>query len=100
MIIGGDTSILMITNSIERISRTIHIGVEAPGETSIGGGIEKPVSCMTKSTNPLKGTLDGGMVFQTIKTCLLITWTFLLHGFDITKISQVFGDETELHPIG
>lgn len=100
MIIGGDIFILMTTFSEERISQITHIGAEELGETSIGGGIEKHENCMIKSTNHQKVTLDGGMVYQTIRIYLLIIWTFLHHGSDTMRIFQDFGDEIEPHPIG
>ena len=67
---------------------------------SIGGGIAKQENFMTLNTSLQKGTLDGGMVFLTIKTYPLITWTYLLLGYDTMKTFLDFGDEIEHLLIG
>ena len=100
MIIGGDTFTHMITSFKEKTFLITCIGDEVLGEMSIGGGIAKQGNFMTLSTNPQKVTLDGGMVFLTIKTCLHITWTYLLLGYDTMKIFLDFGDVIEHLPIG
>lgn len=100
MTIGGDTSIPMITSLEGKTSLIITTGAEALGEMSTGGGTEKLENSMTKNTSLRRVTLDGGMVFLTIKICLPTTWICLPLGSDTMRISQDFGDETERLLIG
>ena len=100
MTTGGGTSIPTIISSEEKTFLIIPIGDEALGGMNIGGGIEKLENYMIKSINLLKEISDGGMGFLIIKTCLLTIWIYLLPGYDITRISPDFGEETERLLIG